>query len=306
MAIFGDDKREEKSKLKGALGKFRDGVKKLWPGRGLGAEAINDLEAALLKSDVSLETVEKLLAPLRDGSASADGTEFLRQQINEIFASAGSARLQKSSSPPSVYFFVGVNGSGKTTSMAKLAHKLDGEILFAAADTFRAAAIEQLQEWGERLGVDIIAHQKGGDPTAVVYDALEAAEGRGVDYLFVDTAGRLHTRGDLMDQLNKMYRVTADKMPGEPAETLLVIDASTGQNGIKQVEKYAEELPVSGIVLSKLDSTARGGVVLSAADKFQVPVKLVGTGETLDDLAPFSPEVYCDALLAENFAAGEE
>ncbi len=306
MPIFGSAKSDDKTKLKGALGKFRAGVKKLWPGRGMDAGAIDDLEAALLKSDVSLETVEKLLEPLRSKEADADGPGYLREQIKNIFAAAGNPDLQKSSVPPSVYFFVGVNGSGKTTSMAKLAHKLDGEILFAAADTFRAAAIEQLQEWGERLEIDVIAHQKGGDPSAVVYDAIEAACGRGVDYLFVDTAGRLHTRGDLMEQLNKMYRVAAGQKSGEPAETLLVLDASTGQNGVKQVEKYAEQLPVSGIILSKLDSTARGGVVLSAADKFQVPVKFVGTGETLDDLAPFSPDIYCDALLAENFAGGEE
>ncbi len=297
-----ETEQENKEKFKNALNKFRQGVKKVWPGSGVDQRAIEDLEAALLKSDVSLVTVEKLLEPLRSDPDVEDGEKYLRQKIQEIFSRAGEIDLDRSSTPPSVYFFVGVNGSGKTTSMAKLASQLEGEVIFAAADTFRAAAIEQLEKWGEMVGVEVISHQKGGDPTAVVYDALEAAVQRDVDYLFVDTAGRLHTRGDLMEQLQKMYRITTEKKEGAPVETLLVLDASTGQNGLHQVEAFAEKLPVTGLFLTKLDSTARGGIALSVADELEVPIKLVGTGETLEDVALFEPDVYCDALFAEEFA----
>ncbi len=300
MGLFGKSENKQAEKLKFALGKFRQGIKNIVPGLG-GDFSIERLEAALLSSDVGLETVEKLIQPLESGQDKGDPGEHLRKQIIEIFHRAGPVTLQISDSSPTVYFFVGVNGSGKTTSMAKLAHNFDKQIIFAAADTFRAAAIEQLKKWGERLDLPVISHQKGGDPTAVVYDALEAAVHRQADFLFVDTAGRLHTRRDLMEQLEKMYRVTVGQKSNEPTESLLVLDASTGQNGLQQVRTFAEKLPVTGIILSKLDSTARGGVALSVVDELGIPVKLVGTGETLDDLAPFSPEIYCDALLGEEF-----
>ncbi len=291
---------KKNNKFVSALSKFRSGIKKIWPAGRLDSAALEQLERALLSADVSLETVEKLLEPLRSNSYEGSAEEHLRSRIIEIFDRAGSPELKCSDRAPTVYFFIGVNGSGKTTSMAKLAHQLGGEPLFAAADTFRAAAIEQLKKWGERLNVEVIAHQKGGDPTAVVYDALEAAIYREASYLFVDTAGRLHTRGDLMEQLEKMYRVTDSLKENEPVESLLVLDASTGQNGLRQVRSFAENLPITGIVLSKLDSTARGGIALTVADELKIPVKLVGTGEQLEDLVPFSPRVFCDALLSEN------
>lgn len=299
--VFRDNSKQEneKNKLRGALQNFSDGVKKIWPGAGLSSQQLEDLEAALLRSDVSLETVDKLLGPLKEGTVAEDGFKFLNEQIRKIFHKAGSRELNSAENGPNVYFFIGVNGSGKTTSMAKLAYLLEGEVVFAAADTFRAAAIEQLQRWADKLDLEVIAHEKGGDPTAVVFDALEAVENRGADYLMVDTAGRLHTRRDLMSQLKKMYRVTEEKTPSAPHESFLVLDASTGQNGLQQVKSFAEELPVTGLILTKLDSTARGGIALSVADELEIPVKLVGTGEQLDDLVSFRPEVYCEALLAE-------
>lgn len=304
MNLFGGNSTEsngEEKKFKNALNEFRKGVKKIWPGSGVDGETVDRLEAALLKSDVKLETVEDLLNPLRNNPDLEDGADYLRRSMKGIFEEAGEIELERSSDPPTVYFFVGVNGSGKTTSMAKLAKQLEGEVIFAAADTFRAAAIEQLEKWGGKVGAEVITHQKGGDPTAVVYDALEAAIQREADYLFVDTAGRLHTRGDLMEQLNKMYRITEEKKTGAPTESLLVLDASTGQNGLQQVKTFAGKLPLTGLFLTKLDSTARGGIALSVADELELPIKLVGTGETLDDIAPFVPEIYCDALLSEEF-----
>ncbi|MGM0380823.1 MAG: signal recognition particle-docking protein FtsY [bacterium] len=293
-----EETAEDKGKLKGALENFKDGIKQIWPAGGLSGEQLKDLETALLRSDVSLETVDKLLEPLRENTVSGSGVQYLREQINEIFAGAGSSQLTRAEQGPTVYFFIGVNGSGKTTTMAKLASELEGEVLFAAADTFRAAAIDQLGRWAEKLDLDMIAHKKGSDPSAVVFDALEAAESRKVDYLMVDTAGRLHTRGDLMSQLKKMYRITEEKIEAAPHESLLVLDASTGQNGLQQVKTFAEELPITGLILTKLDSTARGGIALSVADELQIPVKLVGTGEKLNDLVPFEPDIYCEALLA--------
>lgn len=295
---------EEGSRLSSALSSFRQGVRSIWPGGSLGREALDDLEAALLQSDVNLRTVESLLEPLRADEVS-DPASFLRERIRGMFRGAGDPALVRNPQGPSVYFFNGVNGSGKTTSIAKLAHHLlpEHHVLFAAGDTFRAAAIEQLESWGDRLGVEVISHEKGGDPSAVVFDALEAAGSRGADFLFVDTAGRLHTRGDLMDQLQKMVEVASDRLPGAPHESLLVLDASTGQNGLRQVKTFAEQLPVTGLVLTKLDSTARGGVTLTVADELEVPVKLVGTGEDLEDLVPFDPDVFCEALLGDTLSA---
>jgi len=298
------DAGEGDSRLSTALSSFRRGVRSIWPGGGLSRGALDDLEAALLQSDVNLRTVEALLEPLRADEVD-DPSAFLRNQIGSMFHGAGDPALIRNPDGPSIYFFNGVNGSGKTTSMAKLAHRLlpEHDVLMAAGDTFRAAAIDQLERWGDELGVEVIAHEKGGDPSAVVFDAIEAAVSRDADFLLVDTAGRLHTRGDLMDQLRKMVAVASDRLEGAPHESLLVLDASTGQNGLRQVKTFAEQLPVTGLILTKLDSTARGGVALTVADELEVPVKLVGTGEELEDLVPFDPAVFCDALLGDSFPA---
>lgn len=297
---------EEAGEFAEALDSFRKGVKSIWPGSGVSGDELDDLEAALLRSDVSMETVDKILDPLRENPDISSGEDYIRESVKAIFEKAGTRSLIKARSGPSVYFFNGVNGSGKTTSMAKLAHLLQPEhdVLFAAGDTFRAAAIDQLEQWGDRMGIDVIAHEKGGDPSAVVFDAVDAALNRDVDFLFVDTAGRLHTRADLMLQLKKMIEVTEEKIEGAPHESLLVLDASTGQNGLRQTKKFAQELPVSGLVLTKMDSTAKGGIALTVADRLEKPVKLVGTGEEIDDLVDFDPEVYCDSILKRTEPAG--
>lgn len=294
--------KSEQEEFEGALDSFRKGMKQIWPGSGINSETIDDFEAALLQSDVSIRTVDILLEPLRENPDIQDGTSFLREKILDILSEAGDRRLIQAETPPTIYFFVGVNGSGKTTTIAKLTHLLqpEHEVMFAAGDTFRAAAIDQLERWANKLDVELIAHEKGGDPSAVVYDAIEAAQNRECDFLFVDTAGRLHTRGDLMDQLSKMFEVVGKKMPNAPHESLLVLDASTGQNGLRQVDTFAEELPVSGMALTKLDSTAKGGIILTVADELGVPVKLVGTGEERDDLVMFQPDTFCESLLVES------
>lgn len=291
--------QDESGEFMEALDSFRKGMKQIWPGSGVSAEEIDDVEAALLSSDVSMETAEKILNPLRENPDVSSADEYLRESVTNMFEGAGSRSLIKAREGPSIYFFIGVNGSGKTTTMAKLASMLqpDQDVLFAAGDTFRAAAIDQLERWGDRLGIEVIAHEKGGDPSAVVYDAVEAAQNRDVDFLFVDTAGRLHTRGDLMLQLKKMFEVTEEKIEGAPHESLLILDASTGQNGLRQTKTFADQLPVTGLTLTKMDSTAKGGIALTVADRLGVPVKLVGTGEELDDLVPFDPGVYCDSIL---------
>jgi len=199
-----------------------------------------------------------------------------------------------------VVFVVGVNGTGKTTSIAKLAHLYraqDRQVLLAAGDTFRAAAVEQLQIWAERVGVPCVAQEPGSDPAAVVFDALSAAEARGIDTVIVDTAGRLHTKTNLMDELGKMARVI-ERKAGRVPETLLVVDANTGQNGLQQARSFAETIPVDGLILTKLDGTARGGIVVAIAESLGLPVLYVGTGETVEDLAEFDPELFVDALFA--------
>ncbi|HOQ30047.1 MAG TPA: signal recognition particle-docking protein FtsY, partial [Armatimonadota bacterium] len=205
-------------------------------------------------------------------------------------------------SPPAVYTFVGVNGVGKTTSIAKTAHMLKRQrkrVLLAAADTFRAAAIDQLEIWGQRVGVDVIRQKEGSDPAAVVYDAIQAARARHVDVVLVDTAGRLHTKANLMEELRKIHRVIERELGRPPDETLLVLDATTGQNAVSQARTFKDAVAVTGIVLSKLDGTAKGGNILTIQDELKIPIILIGTGEQLEDMEPFDPKAFVDALFAE-------
>ncbi len=207
------------------------------------------------------------------------------------------------SGEPAVLLMVGVNGTGKTTTIGKIAWHLSKEfglsVVLAAGDTYRAAAAEQLAEWAERAGADLVRGEEGSDPGAVAFDAVEAARARGADVVIVDTAGRLHTQTNLMDELTKVRRVITKQMPGAPHETLLSIDATTGQNGLRQAKIFAEAAEVDGVVLTKLDGTAKGGIVLAIADELGIPVKLIGTGETLEDLRPFDPTDFANALLSE-------
>ncbi len=265
------------------------------------------LEEALILADAGAPTtakvVERLEHEVEAGSVGADG-EAVQARLIEILAevaATGRAPIDLSGEP-AVLLMVGVNGTGKTTTIGKIAWHLSREfglsVILAAADTYRAAAAEQLEKWAERAGAELVRGQEGADPGAVAYDALEAARARGADVVIVDTAGRLHTQSNLMDELAKVRRVIGKQMPGAPHETLLSIDATTGQNGLRQAQLFAEAAAVDGVVLTKLDGTAKGGIVLAIADELGIPVKLIGVGEQLEDLRPFDPAEFADALLA--------
>lgn len=262
-----------------------------------------DLEALLIQADVGVETTMDLLARLRKR---ADAEAILRaDRLREALSEELRALLPTppplnlGGRPLDVLLIVGVNGSGKTTTIAKLAHRFRREgrrVLLAAADTFRAAAIDQLRIWAERVGCPVVSGPEGGDPGAVVYDAIQAARSRGMDMVIVDTAGRLHTRYNLMEELKKVRRVAARSVEGAPHETLLVLDATTGQNALSQARHFTEAVDVTGVVLAKLDSSARGGMVFAIARELGLPVRFVGTGEDLDDLAPFDPDAFIQGL----------
>jgi fused signal recognition particle receptor len=266
------------------------------------------LEEALILADAGAPTtakvVERLEHEVEGGSVSTDG-EAVRARLIEILAevaATGRAPIDLSGEP-AVLLMVGVNGTGKTTTIGKIAWHLSKEfglsVVLGAADTYRAAAAEQLAEWAERAGVQLVRGEEGADPGSVAFDAVEAACARGADIVIVDTAGRLHTQTNLMDELAKVRRVIAKQLPGAPHETLLSIDATTGQNGLRQAKIFAEAAEVDGVVLTKLDGTAKGGIVLAIADELGIPVKLIGVGETLEDLRPFDPTDFANALLAE-------
>jgi fused signal recognition particle receptor len=277
---------------------------------GAGAPATeatwDDVEEALIAADVGATATLELVDAARDryraggGRSGDDVRRALATEVHERLVRVGSGRFELGA-PPAVILFVGVNGTGKTTTIAKLAHRLAGEghsLALAAADTFRAAAIEQLRVWGEQLGVPVVAQRAGADPGAVAFDAVSAAESRGLDAVLVDTAGRLQNKQQLMDELSKIRRVIERRMPDQPRHVLLVLDATTGQNGLLQAEAFSREAGVTGIVLTKLDGTAKGGVALAAADRLGVPILFAGIGEELDALAPFEPEAFVEWLLS--------
>lgn len=260
------------------------------------------LEEALVLSDVGPELAAQIVGELRRRAlAGLHRPEDLRRALRAILLDLlGPPEPLHLDPAPAVVLILGVNGSGKTTTVGKLAHRLAGEgrrVLVAAADTFRAAAIDQLEIWAQRAGVPVVRHRPGSDPAAVVHDALAALQARHRDVLLVDTAGRLHTKTNLMEELRKIRRVVDRQLPGGTVESLLVLDATTGQNALAQARLFKEAVDLTGIVLTKLDSTAKGGVVLSIRRDLGVPVKLVGTGEGIGDLGPFDPEAFVDALL---------
>lgn len=267
------------------------------------------LEELLVLADVGVPTTVRVIEQLEHETAAgsiSDG-DGLRQRLIEVLAEiaqpAGTTSRLDLSAHPSVVMVVGVNGTGKTTSIGKLAHVLSREaqleVVLAAADTYRAAAVEQLTEWAERAGCDIVKGAEGGDPGAVVFDGVAAAEARDADVLICDTAGRLHTDSDLMAELAKVRRVIADRVEGAPQETLVVIDATTGQNGVRQAKEFAAAVEVTGVVLTKLDGSSKGGVALAVAAELGIPVKLVGIGESLEDLRPFDSLEFSRALVGE-------
>ncbi len=268
--------------------------------------ALEDLETALLTSDIGVQTTTEILDALRDRAkqqaieGGAELRDLLKEQIRGDSGSAAASRLLTPATPPRVTFLVGVNGTGKTTTSGKLAawYRAHGQTaLLCAADTFRAAAIEQLEVWASRSGVEMIKTRQGGDPAAVLYDAATAAKARNIGELIVDTAGRLHTKTGLMDELDKMRRTAAKLIPGAPHEVLLVMDATTGQNGLQQARLFTQSAGVTGIVLTKLDGTAKGGIAVAIARELNLPVRFVGVGEKMTDLLEFSPEAFVDALV---------
>ena len=282
--------------------------------RGLNDQLWDELEETLISADTGVQTTLKILNDLKDRvrKESIKDPDIALGALKEDLISIlevdrGQGRIWHSNGlheewpKPAVILVVGVNGTGKTTSIGKLAHVYVAQgkkVVLAAGDTFRAAAIEQLKQWGDKAGVDVVAHQQGADPGAVIFDALQAAETRSADILIIDTAGRLHTKANLMDELRKVNRVIQRKVPDAPHEVLLVLDATTGQNAMPQAKYFTEAVGVTGILLSKLDGTAKGGVVFSVCDQLGVPVRFVGTGEAPKDLALFEPREFVEALLA--------
>jgi len=267
----------------------------------------DEIEEALIAADVgaqaTLEVVDAARTRFRSGGGRSgeDARRALSTEIRDRLVRVGSGHFELGPAP-SVILFVGVNGTGKTTSIAKLAARLVGDghsLALAAADTFRAAAVEQLRIWGEQLGVSVIAQRAGADPGAVAFDAVVAAESRNLDAVLVDTAGRLQNKQQLMDELAKIRRVIERRLPGQPRHVLLVLDATTGQNGLAQAEAFSREVGVTGIILTKLDGTAKGGVALAIADRLGVPILFAGVGEEIDALAPFDPEAFVEWLFAE-------
>ncbi len=298
-------------KLSERLSKAREAlagrVVKLFRSRSIGEETLDDLREILISADVGVATTEKLVSGIEDewrknpGGDSSAVLGMLKDSVDGILSSPDCA-LREAQSPPTVILIAGVNGSGKTTTIGKLAYKLKKEgssVLLAASDTYRPAAIEQLEIWAKRSGAGLIKHNMGSDPSAVVYDALEAAVARDVDYLLIDTAGRLQTKANLMAELGKIRRVAEKKVPDAPHEVLIVLDATVGQNALSQVRLFNEATELTGIVLAKLDGTSKGGILLAVRDQIDVPVKLVGIGEGLEDLEPFDSGRFAEALFAE-------
>jgi len=276
-------------------------------GKEIDRATLDDLEGILLSADLGTSTTQEILGKLREKadykqiSNVAELKGLLQEEILTILAAVDSQPVTKVDGMPEVILVVGVNGTGKTTTIGKLAQVLRSEgktVLLCAADTFRAAAIEQLEVWGQRSGTEVIRTKAGGDPSAVLYDALQAATSRHSDYVIVDTAGRLHTKTNLMAELEKMRRTAQRIIPGAPHETLLVMDATTGQNGLQQARQFTQSAGVTGIVLTKLDGTAKGGVVVAISREMGVPVRYVGVGEKIGDLLPFDPKDFVDSLFS--------
>lgn len=292
------------SRLKQGLSRTREGwVRRLESvlGRPGDDENWDDLEEVLIAADIGTKATQRLLAFLQRSQAVAgeDVKARLQSEILRMLSEVPKSSVPRYSETPWVTMMVGVNGVGKTTTIGKLAHQLGAEgrnVILAAADTFRAGAIEQLDVWGQRAGAEVIKHGPGQDPSGVVFDAVHAAQKRKADVLIIDTAGRLHTKVNLVEELKKMHRVLGKECAGAPHETLLVIDASTGQNALTQAKKFKESVGVSGIVLTKLDGTAKGGVVLGIQQELEIPVQYVGVGEGVDDLQEFDPEAFVQAL----------
>ena len=317
QTLFGSLKDEEEPPKKSFLDRMKQAVSRtresledridsvLSLTRTVDESALEDLEISLIASDIGVTTATEILDALRERAKrqqirdGAELKELLKEQLKSILdEQQRPPRIV--AMPPEIILMVGVNGTGKTTTSGKLAayFRAQGKsVLLCAADTFRAAAIEQLEVWSQRSGVELIKSRQGGDPSAVLYDALQAATARSRDFLIVDTAGRLHTKSNLMAELDKMRRITQRLIPDAPHEVLLVMDATTGQNGLQQARLFTESAGVTGIVLTKLDGTAKGGIAIAIARELKLPVRYIGVGEKIDDLLPFDSNAFVDSLL---------
>ncbi len=311
QTLFGSVAQEPTllEKLKSGVQKTREGlvsrIEDVIGGRKtIDADLLEELEYTLISADIGVTTTQEILDRIRervDRSLVNDASELrslIREYLLEVLQN-NDRPLAYVDAPPAVIMMVGVNGAGKTTTIGKLAAHFKGEgrsVLLCAADTFRAAAIEQLEVWGERTGIQVIRQNTGADPSAVMFDALSAAKARETDYVIIDTAGRLQTKANLMAELEKMRRTATRVIPDAPHEVLLVLDATTGQNGLEQARKFTESSGVTGIVLTKLDGTAKGGVVVAIARELGLPIRFIGVGEKIDDLLPFDPNRFIDSL----------
>jgi fused signal recognition particle receptor len=297
-------------KIKNGLSKtraqFQTQLEWMVKGKSLDEAAFDEIEEAIILADGGIEAAEIVVAALKDRwrmgqiKTETDLREKMAEEIERLLLPVEQSLVVNRTAPPYVILALGVNGVGKTTTIAKLAKiYLDQKkkVLFGACDTFRAAAIEQLEVWGDRLGVETIKHRHDADPAAVAFDATKAAKARGMDILILDSAGRLHTKVNLMEEMKKIKRVVGKELPGAPHETLLVIDATNGQNAIAQAEKFNEDLGVTGIVVTKLDGTAKGGFVLPIAHSMRIPIRYIGVGEQMDDLIPFSARDFARAMV---------
>ncbi len=310
--LFGRDKEKDKQKTDAALESTRRSwfgqVATLFRRSRIDDDLWDELEETLILGDVGVATTQKILDSLRDRvrresvSDPAAALEMLKQEISLLLQAGGAAPQMETVKPPLVLLVVGVNGVGKTTSIAKLASAYLEEgrsVLLGAADTFRAAAIDQLQEWGRRLDVDVVAHRPGADPASVAFDALSAARARGVDVVIIDTAGRLHTKSNLMEELKKIRRALSRQVEEDSQRVLLTLDATTGQNGLYQARAFVDAVKCDGVFLAKLDGTAKGGIAIAVADELGLPVLYVGTGERVADVAAFDPQAFAAALFQE-------
>jgi fused signal recognition particle receptor len=311
QTLFGSVEQEPTllERLKSGVQKTRAGLVErledmLQGAKQIDAELLDELESTLIGADIGVRTTEEILDRIRervDRRLVGDAVELeglIREHLLEILQSS-ERPMPRVAEPPAVILVVGVNGSGKTTTIGKLAQRFKGEqrsVLLCAADTFRAAAIEQLEVWGQRTNTDVIRQKQGADPSAVLFDALQSARARKTDYVIVDTAGRLQTKTNLMAELEKMRRTAGRVIPDAPHEVLLVLDATTGQNGLEQARKFTETSGVTGIVLTKLDGTAKGGIVIAIARELNIPIRYVGIGEKVDDLLPFDAEKFIASL----------
>jgi fused signal recognition particle receptor len=314
QTLFGSVEQEPTllEKLKSGVQKTRDGlvsrIEDVISGRKeIDADLLEELESTLIGADIGVTTTNEILDRIRervDRKLVGDAGELrglIREYLLETLQ-ANDRPLAYLAEPPAVIMVVGVNGAGKTTTIGKLASHLKAEghtVLLCAADTFRAAAVEQLEVWGQRTDTRVIRQQTGADPSAVMFDALQAAKSGKMDYVIIDTAGRLQTKTNLMAELEKMRRTAARVIPDAPHEVLLVLDATTGQNGLEQARKFTETSGVTGIVLTKLDGTAKGGVIVAIARELALPIRFIGVGEKVEDLLPFDPEAFIDSLFAQ-------